>query len=154
MKLKELLEKPSKIVVENNISEDMVFSSETTESFIDRIVERLNDTVSENFLYVYVTDEKELRAVITSSDIRKLVEILRKPESKNVHDLNLDQEFPVKYVVKSTDPIQVIIDLFKKEPTDIVVITNEENQYLGKVKRSKLNEWFKIMLDPEYDPSV
>lgn len=149
MKLNELLKKPVKIIIENNISEDMIFDDETVSKFIDKIIKKLDDTNNENFLFVYVDKEQKLQAVITSSNLEKLANTIRNKEAKTVSDLKLHEEFPIQFKVSSSDLIQNVLDIFKREPTDVVIVTSEENQYLGKVKRSKLNEWFKIMLDTE-----
>ncbi|MFA7315520.1 MAG: hypothetical protein WC059_01805 [Candidatus Paceibacterota bacterium] len=151
MKLTELSKKPVKIVIENNISLDMIFPNDKRASLIEKIINKLGDDAgSENFLLVYVNEEHEIQAVMTSNDVTKLIEVLSSnPAITKVSELNLEKEFPVKFKINSSDLIENLLDMFTREQTDIIIVVDEENKYLGKVKRSGLYEWFKIMLKSE-----
>ena len=146
MKIEELIKKPIEIVVENNISEDMIFPHTTKFEFVNRILEKFSGNM-ENFLFVYVNDpkEKRVRALITLENLSKLTEIIGS-EFKKIEDLKLEDSFPPRFEVAVSEPISNIISIFNKEKTDIVIVESVEGKYLGKVRKNKLKEWFNIMV--------
>ena len=145
MKIDELTKKPIAVIVENNISDDMVFPDTTIAELITMVRAKLHDEV---FLLVYVDskENKQIISVITSSDLEKLIGlIVDSGEVKITSELNFGAEFPLKFSVEISEPIQIVLDMFEKENTDVIVVKSNEGKYQGKIKRNKLKEWFNIM---------
>ncbi len=146
MKIEELIKKPISIVVENNISDDMIFPSETISSLIKKITSKLN---AEYFLFVYVdsNEDRKIKAVINLSDVQKLVEIISENSGmRRISDLKLEDSFSSVFTINISQTIQDLLNVFKQEKTDIIVVKSPENRYMGKVRRNKLLEWFGIMI--------
>ena len=148
MKIDELIKKPIEVIVENNISEDMIFPGTSKTEFLDRILNKLSNDL-ESFLFVYVNDNKErrVRAVITAENLTRLIDILgANSNSKIVEELNLEVDFAPRFEVEVSEPISTILNIFNTETTDLVIVKSRDGQYLGKVRKTKLREWFTIMV--------
>jgi len=146
MKINELIKKPIQVIVENNISEDMIFPDTLKREVIDKITLKLQNI--QNFLLVYVNNKegKLIKAVITSSELSALITLINQNMgSETIEDLQLETSFPMKYDVEVSEPIDTALTMFANQKTDVVVVRSSDNEYLGKVTRTKLKDWFKIM---------
>lgn len=149
-KLEELVKKPIEIIIENNINEDMVIESDPVSVLKDKMLNRLGgqNNITEDFLFIIVNNliDKEIKGVISWIDIDKIVDrVLVSKEEATLAELNIAMEFPARFIVKKTDQIQKALNIFNRESTNVVIVESETGSYLGKVKRSKLQNWFTIM---------
>lgn len=147
MKIDELIKKPIEVVIENNISDDMIFPESTVTEIIKITRSKLKDNV---FLLIYVDskEEKQVKSIITASNLIDFVNLIVAPDTKDTAgELELEKHFPFNnnFIVKNDDKIQSVLNIFDREKTDVVVVISEKNSYLGKITRSKLKEWFDIM---------
>jgi hypothetical protein len=147
MTIGELLKKPTKIILENNISNDVIKPNDSITRVIDMIL-KISEPGPE-FLVVY-TDEVDsdypVKAVVTNREISSFVEeILSNKVSTTIKDLKLESKFPLKYFVYEDDLIEKVFKLFQADLTDVVVVLNKDDKYIGKVRRSSFIEKTKIL---------
>lgn len=139
MTLEELLKKPVEIVIENNISEDVVKPADTIHQLSDKVVRLLSSDDTSGFLLVY-TDNVEnnypVKAIITYRDLEKFLPLITNASNvtSSLDTLNLERDFPVKYTLKKTDIIEKAFELFKSDLTDIIIVLDEHEKYIGKIK--------------------
>ena len=155
MTLQELLKRPVRLVITNDVHKDVVDVASPIYTLINKAVELIQGANSLNFLIV-VTSGPTLKteAVITNRESSQLVDFLisevAKPDSTTatpVSGLNLGTVLPPKFVVnRDTDTIQKAYDLLQSNVTDIVVAVDNEGNYVGKIKRNEFYETMKSLL--------
>jgi len=120
---------------ENNITEDIVYSNDTLQSELHRIVKRLANGVKPFFLVVLNSDDK-IKGVIARNELEKMIKEANK-------DINSKIKF--KYFVKkhkvlldSDDYANGLRELKKKENKGFILIKNKEENYVGKLLLDKI----------------
>ena len=149
MTINELIKKPVEIVVENNITEDIVSS----DSVASKLLEKAKDVKDAlDFLVVYTDKDKKIKAVITSREISKLIDILSEKKKKlddiKIQELDLERLFPARFVVnKEKATVGNVLDILRTDLTDTVVVQDNSEVYVGKVKRNQLRKRMQILLE-------
>ncbi len=133
-------------ILENNISQDMLSYDAKISELVNRLV-KLKDYKG-NFnevLTVFVENENKIKAVLTAQDMNQILDLLQKVENFNesIKTLNLETKFPLKYNVSRTAVIEDVVRVLASGLTDVVLVTGEENQYLGKITRSGLVKYIR-----------
>lgn len=149
MNLKELQAKPLVIGVENNINADILLISETIQSLVDKISEKLNVVEAYlNFLIILQREDGKFVTAITFKQLRDLVEQLKSERDwkKNISSLDYIKTMRYDFVVnRDESTIGDVMRLFSKDDTDIVVVLSGDGRYIGKIKRNNfaklLKEW-------------
>ncbi len=149
MTLNEILKKPIEIVVENNISEDVVKPSLTITDFVVKLSKTL-EKPSTDFLIIYTDEVDEnypVRAAITGKEIPDIIDLISSVSmSSLVRDLCLESKFPLKYSLSIEDPIEKAFSLFQSGVTDTIVILKKDGTYAGKVRKQSFVDRLKIFL--------
>jgi hypothetical protein len=152
MKTLELIKKPIEVVIENNIVEDMIIESGTISALREIVMKKLSShetEFAEDFLIILVNNliERKIKAVITWNNLNSLVDVIIGAESQelSISTLDLGNKFPPEFVLEKSEPIEKVVSIFNDEKTKVVVVKSEDGAYLGKVKSSKLKNWFKTM---------
>jgi CBS-domain-containing membrane protein len=153
MTLQELLRKPVRLVVTNDVQQDAVQLNATVVSLIHRTTS-LIATDSLNFLIAIVNENFKLRAVVTNREANQLLDILIAEVSKAdfkadrlISDLNLEVMMPPKFSVnRDTDSIQKAYEMLQSGATDIIVAIDSLGNYVGKIRRNDFSETLKSLL--------
>ncbi|MBI4086441.1 hypothetical protein HY416_00450 [Candidatus Kaiserbacteria bacterium] len=150
MTINELLKKPIEIMLENNVSDDIVQPSDVVSKLLERVA-RFSDQSALDFLIVYadkVDGNYSAKAVITHKELSALLDLVQAPNNaeKTVQELDLEAKFPLRYWLHKNDPIEKAYNLFKADLTDTIIILDEKEIYVGKVKRNPFVERLKILL--------
>lgn len=156
----EILKKPIKLVLENNIHEDVVFPDTTIAELVNKIHAKVTDPDLEVYLsalFVYTdksADNKYVpKAMITSREAIKFAELVTehldsgKHASEPISVLNLETHFPIKFQLSDSDEIEEATRIFKSGLTDVIIIVNSTSEYIGKLKRENFTEKLKMLLN-------
>lgn len=151
MNINDFLKKSIRLLVENNISKDIIRSSSNASRIRSMLLEKLEcdeEIFSEIFL-VYVDDSNQLKAVIDRANLKKFIDkiINLDKEKGQAKDLNLEIDYPPKYILeKNTATIEDALKIFKSGLTDIIIVV-EDGQYCGKIRKSELRKIFNIYFE-------
>jgi predicted transcriptional regulator len=147
MKIEELVKKQIEVVIENNISDDLIYPSTSVNEVLKRIIGKLTpESKAEDFLFVYAELDKTIKGVATFKEIDQFINLFTDATTGQLmSELKIENKFSVKFSVTPNDSIEDALDIFNKQNVDIIIVRSQDNKYLGKIKRTKLKEWFNIM---------
>lgn len=155
MNTHDLMKLSVKLFMENDVSSDVVKTTDTLFDVIDKVALKTKGS-SLDFLIVIVDESFKAHAVITYRNLTELIEDLssklsseKQEELKRpISEFGYDKKFPITYFVSSSeDNAQKVLDWFKADKTDIVIALDENGKYIGKIKRNPFVEKIKLLLN-------
>jgi hypothetical protein len=145
--IKELFQKPVESVMDRDTSNDVAGPEFTVKDFLTKVRAHTYETP---FLFVNLTEQGSMRCVISNRELTGFLDFLI--ENLDKHDisgdtlfkdiLDLETKFPPRFVVPMSSKIEQVFNLFKSDLTDVVLIGDSDNRYLGKITR---NDFIKFM---------
>lgn len=143
MTLNGLLKKPVEIIVENDISKDVIKPADKILTLLQKITAALaSDKPELDFLFIYtadVDDNYPVNGVITYGEVDKLLDTIQAAvdaKKETIGELELESKFPLKYFVKKSDPIERVYGMFQTGLTDTVIVLDDNQNYCGKIRRT------------------
>jgi len=125
----QILEKPVKYLTENDIASDIVYSDDKVFSEFDKIKKKLSEDEGIFFLVLLNNKDDTVKGII---DRKILLELLEKLE------LNINQTFDNNFIkaeeILSTDKIKLAKEKILKSEKGLLLVTNKEKKYLGKLR--------------------
>ena len=146
-------QQPVKLVLEDQDISQMIYSNDSAEKFIELINDYLSNETRRsqgNLLIVQLSESEEIEAVVTIDNIVDVINSIQ--ESTNhttVADYNLARSAkPSKLtLIKDSEDIGELVKVFSLISSGVIAVTNESNQYVGKVTRSKLLEKLNVVAE-------
>ena len=139
-------DKPVKLIMENDIVSDIVYASDKVYDKINLLsdkIDKLNDP-RDFFIVVLESVDNKIKGIITFEQLNLLSEKL----SKN-KDLNFDtllDTTPILLGYKHS--IREVLDTFEKNKNcNVILIKNNDGNYMGKVKRTNIQKRIKELLN-------
>jgi len=131
--------KPVKTIMENDVLSDIVHEDEElllAKNFIKRLSEIEN---SPNEFFVTVIDNANVvKGIVTRADLETAANKIAKNKRVTFREV---ASTPV--IMKEGDSIRCALDTFEQKNTRIILIVNEQNVYVGKLRISTIRK--KIM---------
>lgn len=125
-----------KYIMENDIAGDIIYDSTKVSRLHKELktkLERVEDA-RDLFFVMLSSDTKEIEGIITIPELKK---ILQKTPEKKITKADINQN-PSTINYKSS--ISVALDKFADFNTNVILVTNENNRYMGKIKRSNFKD--------------
>lgn len=125
-------------IMENNILSDIVFESE---KFDDRILE-LQEALERagknpwDFLLVVLKKNHTIKGIITFKELNKVKELKEEKSFENIRFDEICDKNPI--IIKHEAKIKDVVEKLKPEDVFIVLVVNEKNEYVGKIRQTNL----------------
>ena len=158
MDFEKLKKKPVKLIMENNILDDVIYLNDNLEKLF-RLTETKLDHSFRDFLIVILNESNFVQHIITYREFEDYMNIFRafvnkiedkdKPIDANVSELNLNK-FKIKInnnAVNSNTEVEDALNIVKENKLEVLVVVDSEKKYLGKIKRSSLKKRVNELLD-------
>lgn len=162
MDFEALKRKPSKLIMENNILDDVVYLNAPLKVLFNKIDEKFEKSFRD-FLIVIINSKNEVNYIITYKEFPSFITLfsnflgyLKKDDKidskklKNkVEDLDLKPFSLNKGINAITADIEVqkALDIMNENNLEVLVVVNNENKYVGKIKRSSLKKRVDEVID-------
>ena len=132
-------DKPVKLIMENNIVSDIVYEGDLVKNNLKIILDKLDSTRKDPrdfFIVILERNTNKLKGIISADE---LIKMTRAYEKNNT--IKFDPFCVKPLTVLYSESIENMVKLFESKKTiDIILVINEEGQYMGKIKRTSLNK--------------
>ena len=131
-----LSDKPVKYMMENDILSDFVYGSDRVHDRLNFLYDKLNklDDPRDFFIVVLKPVNNEIKGIITFDDLDSLYKQL----GQN-HDLRFGSLYREPFLFDYRQSISSVLDVFEKNDNcNVVLVTDENNGYAGRVKRTNI----------------
>ncbi|MGV8086660.1 MAG: hypothetical protein ACP5N1_03445 [Candidatus Woesearchaeota archaeon] len=131
-------DKPVRLIMENEIVSDIVYEDDTIKSRISLVLRKLEkstDDPRDFFIVVLEKISNKIKGIITFEDLANLTTAFEKDKK-----LTFKKFVSSPTVILYTESIQKTIKLFESKDVNIVLVKNEDESYVGKVKRTTLDK--------------
>jgi len=158
-----LKKKPIRLIMENNILDDVVHLSDPLGDLFSKIDDKIKNSFRD-FIIVILNSDNEVYFIITYKEFSKFLSIFskflgfskkgNKIDSKKlgakVEDIMDLEQFSIKKGINAIEAdaiVQRALDIMDENKLEVLVVVNKEDKYLGKIKRSSLRKRVDEVID-------
>ena len=132
-----ILDKPVKMIMENNVVSDIVYTSDKVNEKMNVVSTKLKELEDPRdfFIVILEPENNKIKGMLIFGDLDSLFEQLNK--DRNLTFEKLSNIKPLSFGYKQ--PIRDILNAFENnKEQNIILIKNDDENYMGKVRRSNI----------------
>lgn len=136
---------PLKYVMENDILSDVVYSNQSIKDSLEKFKNKLLVDDSRDFFMIVISDKLNIfMGILTFLELKNMLD----DEKKNLIDKKFIDIMNTKNPhLTDKNTIQDVLNLFEShKKLNIIPILNKDKKYVGKVKRSNIDEMIKQLI--------
>jgi len=131
-------DKPVRLIMENDIVSDIVYENDVVDSKKKKILKRLESSMDLRDFFIVVLDVEtdKIKGIITFKELQDVISEWKKGKNVLFKDAMVSPT-----TICYSESIQKVVSLLESSKSvNIVLVTNENNKYLGKIKRTNLDK--------------
>lgn len=157
MKYNELTKRSINQIVDRDTTKNAIsYSDATIFDLINKLADlKKNNEKFDEFLIVFTEKDNNIKMVLTSQDVGGVLDaILQKKQDsfeENIGTLNLEKILPTfssDYIIQEENTtIGDVIKILATGKTNVLIVSGNNNEYLGKITRTQVIKYLEKLLD-------